>query len=80
MEFPTLINWTYSFRIKGYGVVSFNFIQFLKAYSARKQSKPDQTPRSAASDLVLHLFQMSHKKDAGLTWVKNENADPIDVL
>ena len=26
------------------------------------RAEPDQTPRSAASDLVLHCFLMSHKK------------------
>ena len=26
-------------------------------------------PRSAASDLGLHCFHMSHKKDARLIWV-----------
>ena len=29
-----------------------------------KQRNPDQTPRSAASDLVLHCLRMSHKKDS----------------
>ena len=34
------------------------------------RAEPDQTPRSAASDLVLHCFLMSHKKDVTrLTWV-----------
>ena len=31
---------------------------------------PDQTPRSAASDLRLHCLPMSQKWDARLTWVK----------
>ena len=30
---------------------------------------PDQTPRSAASDLGLHCLQMSLLWDARLTWV-----------
>ena len=30
---------------------------------------PDQTPRSAASDLGLHRLHMSNKKDARLIWV-----------
>ena len=29
----------------------------------------DQTPRSAASDLVLHCLPMSHLWDARLKWV-----------
>ena len=29
----------------------------------------NQTPRFAASDLVLHCLPMSHKKDARLIWV-----------
>ena len=33
---------------------------------------PDQTPRSAASDLGLHCLPMSQKRDARLIWV-NEN-------
>ena len=32
--------------------------------------KPDQKPRFAASDLVLHCLPMSHKKDTRLIWVK----------
>ena len=32
--------------------------------------EPDQTPRFAASDLVLHCLAMFHKKDARLIWVK----------
>ena len=31
---------------------------------------PDQTPRSAASDLGLHCLQRSHLWDARLKWVK----------
>ena len=30
----------------------------------------DQTPRSVASDLVLHCLPMAHKKEAKLKWVK----------
>ena len=32
---------------------------------------PDQTPHSLASDLGLHYFSMSNKKDASHIWVKN---------
>ena len=31
---------------------------------------PDQTPRSAASGLVLHCLSLSHRKNARLIWVK----------
>ena len=31
---------------------------------------PDQTPRSAASDLGTHCFPMSYQKGARLIWVK----------
>ena len=34
---------------------------------------PDQTPRSAASDLGLHCLPMSQKWDARLIWVKFTN-------
>ena len=34
---------------------------------------PDQTPRSAASDLSLHCLPMSQKWDARLIWVKFES-------
>ena len=33
--------------------------------------EPDQTPRFATSDLVLHCLSMSHKKEAMLKWVKD---------
>ena len=32
---------------------------------------PDQTPRTAASDLVLNCFPTYHKKDAKLIWVSS---------
>ena len=47
-------------------VVSFNFIQTLKIHSGSKQYKPDRTPRSVASDLVLHCLTMSHQKKSSL--------------
>ena len=40
-------------------------IHVLNANSA----DPDQTPRSAASDLGLHCLLMSHLWDARLKWV-----------
>ena len=40
----------------------FIFIQILIEHSVSKQWRPDQTPRSAASDLGLCCLRMSHKK------------------
>ena len=61
-------------------MLNFNFIQILKVHFVSKQlKKPDQTPHSAASDLVFHCLPMSHKKDASLKWIKiqNENVHTI---
>ena len=44
----------------------FIYIPVLNANSV----DPDQTPRSAASDLGLHCLPMSHLWDARLKWVK----------
>ena len=46
-------------------MVFFIFIQIVI-----ESGDPDQTPRSAASDLGLHYLPMSHKKDARIVWVK----------
>ena len=53
MEFPTLINWTGPVLFKGCLVVFFIFI--LQANSG----DPDQTPRSAVSDLGLHRLHLT---------------------
>ena len=45
--------------------VLFHFYSILLANS----EYPDQTPRSAASDLGLHCLPMSRKWDARLIWV-----------
>ena len=45
------------------------FIQILIEHSVNS-GDPDQTARSAASDLGLHCFPLSHKKDARLIWVR----------
>ena len=67
MYFPIIINWTSPFPILGLlSVFFFIFIQILKETSV---SKPDQTPRFVASNLVLHCLPMSHKKTARLIWV-----------
>ena len=51
----------------GCWVVTFNYIQILKVYfESKTRANSDQTPRSAASDLILHCLSMSHKKNARL--------------
>ena len=60
-------------------MVFFIFIQILKEPFVCKQWRPDQTPRFAASDLVLHCLPMSHKKDAIVfKWVKRNDDDDND--
>ena len=49
-------------------MVFFIFIQILKDTSVTNSGEPGQTPRFAASDLVLHCLPMSNKKDAKLIW------------
>ena len=44
------------------------FVKILIEFLQAKRGDPDQTPRSAASDLGLHCLPMSYKKDAGLIW------------
>ena len=58
------------FEFKGWWMVNFNFIRILKVHLCANSAKPDQMPQSAASDLVFHCLPMSHKKEAGLKWVK----------
>ena len=58
----------------------FVFIQILIEYSVKKSGDPDQTPRSAASGLVLHCLPMSHKKDARLIWVKYQKVSEYDQV
>ena len=66
MYFPTPINWTSPFPILGLLGGIFHFHSNFK----RNGGEPDQTLHFAASDLVLHCLQMSHKKDPRLLWVK----------
>ena len=47
----------------------FSFIQILIEFSVSKSGHPDQTPQNVASDLGLHCFPMSNKKDARLILV-----------
>ena len=49
-------------------MVVFSYIQMIQN-SVRNSGDPDQTPRSAASDLGLHCLPMSHNKVVRLIWV-----------
>ena len=44
-------------------------LKFEKKFLISNSEEPDQTPRFAASNLVLHCLPMSHKMDARL--IKN---------
>ena len=50
-------------------MATFNFIQILMYNLYASSVKPDQTPRSVASSLVLHCLPTPHKKDARFMWV-----------
>ena len=49
-------------------MVLFIFIQILNELLFLNSGEPDQTPRFAASGLVLYCLPMSHEKDARLIW------------
>ena len=61
MEFAPLHNLTSPFPLQGFvgGVFHFYFKNIMCTISG----DPDQTPRSAASDLGLHCFHICHIKD-----------------
>ena len=63
MYFPILINWTSPFPILGLldGMFSLLF-NFLKKLMQANSREPNQTPRFAASNLVLYCSPMYHKK------------------
>ena len=46
-------------------------------YLLASSEDPDQTPRSAASDLGLHYLPMSQKWDATLIWVNGDYRVPV---
>ena len=54
----------------------FSFFKFEKKLLYAYSGEPDQTPRFAASDLVLHCLPMSHKKGARLIWVNRISRQP----
>ena len=56
----------------GCWVIFFFLYQILIEHSVQANSgDPDQTPRSAASDLGLCCLPVSRKKDARLIWVND---------
>ena len=59
------------FEIKSCWLVMFNFIPVLKVHTVPNIAKPDQTPRSMASELVMQCFLMSLTIDAGMIWVNS---------
>ena len=69
MYFPILINGTSLFPILGLLGRIFHFHSIKKKLLFANSEEPDQTPRFAAADLVLHCLPMSHKMDARLIWV-----------
>ena len=49
---------------------TFSFLFYFEyIFLLANSEEPDQTPRSAASDLGLHCLPTSHKWDARLIWV-----------
>ena len=48
----------------------FIFILFRIDIPVKNSEDPDQTPRSAASDLGLHCLPVSQNWDAKFMWVK----------
>ena len=59
MYFPILINWTSPFPILGLlgGIFHF-YSNFKRNFLIANSGEPDQTPRFAASDLVLHCLPL----------------------
>ena len=76
VDSSTLTLWPGPFPVKGVSgwfvlLPCFTEIPVLYANSV----DPDQTPRSAASDLGLHCLPMSLLWDTRLKWVKTAEAD-----
>ena len=57
VDFSTLTLWTGSFSLYG---VSFYYFHVLLKYLNANSVDPEQTPRSATSDLDLHCLPMSN--------------------
>ena len=67
MKFPSIINWTNPFQIKGLLDINLHFFfKFSKQIMYVKSAELDQTPRSVASCLVLHCLTNPHKMTAML--------------
>ena len=65
-----LDNTNSNFRDVWYTFFHFYLI-FNRNFCKQTVKTPDQTPRSAVSDLGLHCLPRSHKRDARLLWVNN---------
>ena len=63
--------WTGPFPIEGVSVVVFFLLPCFIEISVFNINSvdPDQTPRSATSDLGLHCLPMSFLESAGLKWI-----------
>ena len=64
----TLTLWTGPFQIEG---VPFIIIIFCRNVNLMQTVDPDQTPRTAASDLGLQVLPNVPFMDARLKWVKD---------
>ena len=75
MEFPTVLNWTNPLLILELLVGIFQFYSnFKKNFCLQTLEKSDQTPRFAASDLILYtVCRHVPQKDARLIWVEGLN-------
>ena len=74
-----LINWTSPFPVLGVSGVLFHLHSVFDRNSYEQSVDPDQTPRSAASDLGLHCLPMFQKWDTRLIWV-NGCKKPIEMF
>ena len=70
MEYPTFVNWTSSFPLKGMLSGNFHLIQILIELMLINSGDPDQTPHDAVSadlNLHVHCIPMSHKMNPMLS-------------
>ena len=66
MEFPALINWMNQFQVQEMLGSTFQFQSSFKCAFCEQTVQNQIRHGSAMSDLVLHCFPVSHKKDTGL--------------
>ena len=70
MDPSILIDRTSSFPLLGVsGELFHSYFILLHKFKLANSVDPDQTPRSAASDLGLHCLPRSQERDARLIWV-----------